>query len=921
VLGMIDGKPKAPTGTVTFVFSDIEGSTVRWDSNRDAMQAAVRRHDELMHAAIESNNGYIFKTIGDAFCAAFGAAEQALAATLAAQRSIGAEDWTAVGGLRVRMAIHTGIADERNDDYFGPTVNRVARLLAIGHGGQVLVSGAARALIEERLTPHVRLLDLGMHRLKDLSTPERVFQLGAEGLASDFPPLRSLDAVPNNLPAQITALIGRDDELAEIKDLVERSRLVTMIGPGGIGKTRTALQVAADLARDDGAWFVDLASCEDPSLVPSAVAGVFDVADEGGSIRLIDRVATALKTKKLLIVLDNCEHVVGASAEAVDRLLQACPDVRFLATSREALAIAGEEIFRMPSLPVPPEAESIAAEEAMQYGAAALFVARARAAQKSFALTDQNAPLVADIVRRLDGIALAIELAAPRIKVLTLAQLSQRLDDRLKLLTGGSRTALPRQQTLRATIAWSYDLLGDVERSVLRQSAVFRGSWTLEAVEAVWHDDAFPEEDAFDAVAALVDKSLLVVEGSDEDEHRYRLLESTREYALERLDEAGEREDASARHRAYFSERAADAGRTFWETDSDRWVGLIRRDIENYRAAINSAFASEGDREAGAAMVANLRGFWWMAARREGRALVERARSALPDDAPDSTRGLLSLASGVLADSATEAAEAIAEAERLLGEGGDHRTRAEALVALADAVGNAGKFSEAVEIAERAVESARAARIARQIGFVLSSAAYRLACAGDNERSRALFDEAEPVVRRCDDRPALARLQVIRAEILFAAGDGARALECVREAGAIYRERRNEFWLNTALLNEAAYLVAENDLDGAWSAAREALQLAQRREDAFGAAVAIGHLARVAAESDAAHAARLLGFVDAAYARVGSLREPTERRGYDRSLELIRAAAPEDRIAALMAEGAALSQQAAAEEALTIPKP
>ncbi|HTA38954.1 MAG TPA: adenylate/guanylate cyclase domain-containing protein, partial [Candidatus Acidoferrales bacterium] len=424
---MIDGKPKAPTGTVTFVFSDIEGSTVRWDSNREAMQAAVRRHDELMHAAIEGNGGYVFKTIGDAFCAAFGGAEQALAATLQAQRSIGTEDWNAVGGLRVRMAIHTGIADERNSDYFGPTVNRVARLLSIGHGGQVLVSGAARALIEERLTPHMSLLDLGMHRLKDLSTPEHVFQLGADGLASEFPPLRSLDAVPNNLPAQVSALIGRDDELVEIKELVDQSRLVTLIGPGGIGKTRIALQVAADLARDDGAWFVDLAACDDPALVPSAIAGVFNVADEGGTLRLIDRVSAALKSKKLLVVLDNCEHVVAASAESVERLLQGCSDVRVLATTREALGIAGEEIFRMPSLPVPPEGGLGTAAEVSRFGAAALFVARARAAQKSFTLTDQNASMVAEIVRRLDGIALAIELAAPRIKVLNLAQLAQRL--------------------------------------------------------------------------------------------------------------------------------------------------------------------------------------------------------------------------------------------------------------------------------------------------------------------------------------------------------------------------------------------------------------------------------------------------------------------------------------------------------------
>jgi tetratricopeptide (TPR) repeat protein len=462
--------------------------------------------------------------------------------------------------------------------------------------------------------------------------------------------------------------------------------------------------------------------------------------------------------------------------------------------------------------------------------------------------------------------------------------------------------------------------LGDVERSVLRQSAVFRGSWTLDAAEAIWRDGDFPDEDVFDTVAALVDKSLLVVEG-DEDERRYRLLESTREYASERLDESGERPAVSERHSAHFAERASSAHETFWETNSDLWMAQVRRDIENYRAAINRSLSVGGEYEIGATMVGNLRWFWSDAARREGRAFVQRARAALPASASAHTQGLLALTAGTIVESATEEMEEISKAERLLVEGGDEKTRAEVLLALAAAVGNAGELAESVEIAERAVLAARAAHIPRQMGLIFSSAAYRLSCAGKSERSRALFDEAEPLIRRSNDRPALARLQVIRAELLFAAGDGAEALKCVREAGVIYRERRNELWLSTTLLNEAAYLIVENDLNGAWSVAHEALQLAQRRDDPFMTAVAIGHLARVAAETDAPLAALLLGFVDAAYARVGSLREPTEQRGYDRSLELIRAALPEERVAALMAEGAALSPQAAAEDALAIPKP
>ncbi|HTA37882.1 MAG TPA: hypothetical protein VK760_02340, partial [Candidatus Acidoferrales bacterium] len=427
-------------------------------------------------------------------------------------------------------------------------------------------------------------------------------------------------------------------------------------------------------------------------------------------------------------------------------------------------------------------------------------------------------------------------------------------------------------------------------------------------------------EDVLDAVAALVDKSLLAVEDGD-DERRYRLLESTREFALECLDAAGEREGASERHCTYYAELAANAHEAFWETDSDQWTAAIRRDIENYRAAINWSLNHEVEYEVAATMVADLRWFWLAAAQREGRAVVERAQVILPESASVRTRGLLALTAGTLVENATVEVEEISKAERLLAAGADEKTHAEALIALAAAVGNTGKLVESVEIAERAVAAARSGGIPRQIGSMLSSAAYRMACAGDIDRSRSLFDEAEPLVRRSGDRAALARLQVIRAELLFASGDVAQALTCVREAGIIYRERRNELWLGATLLNEAAYLIAENDLAAAWGAAREVLELAQQHEDPLTAAVAIGHLARVAAEGDQASAARLLGYVNSAYARAGSLREPTEQRGYDRALELIRAALPEDRVAALMLQGAALSPRHAAEDALAIAKP
>jgi predicted ATPase/class 3 adenylate cyclase len=914
-----------PTGTVTFLFSDIEGSTARWEQHRDTMAAALARHDALMRAALEARGAYVFKTMGDAFCTAFATAPHAVAAALDAQRALAGEDFSAIDGLRVRMAVHTGIADERDGDYFGPAVNRVTRLLAVGHGGQVLISAAAKDLTEGALPDNATLLDLGMHRLRDLSTPEHVFQLNASDLRVEFPALRSLDSLPNNLPVYLTPLIGRDEELTEIKALVEQSRLVTITGAGGIGKTRTALQVAADMlvGDGDGVWFVDLATRDDPMLVPSAIAEVFNVADEGGSLRLIERVGSALKAKRLLIVLDNCEHVISAAADAADRLLHACPRIRILATSREPLGIAGEEPYRMPTLPVPQERESeeMTAERLMQYAGAALFVARAHSAQRSFRLTDENAPVVADIVRRLDGIALAIELAAPRVKVLTLQQLDQRLDERFKLLSGGSRTAQPRHQTLRALIGWSYDLLSEAEQTLLRQSSIFRGAWTLEAAEAICIDERFADRNVLDLIAALVDKSLIVVEVIGE-EQRYRLLESTRQFAAERLDEAGQRDEVAARHCRYFAGVAERAGDEYWQTDSDRWTAQVRLDLENHRVAIGWGLADDGDVEAAAANLAGLRGLWYATARREGRMLLGRAKVALADGAPARVRGLLALTEARLDYASAQSAAPATQAVRALSGGRDEVARAEALTLQGDALGRAGRLEDSVAPCEEALAAARATRTPRLIGWVLSRAAYWIGAAGDRTRARALFDEAADLLRACDDRWRLATLQWNRAEFLFGDGDDAGALACAREAESILRERGAEGDLSIVLLNAAAYLLALARLSDAWIAARESLELALRTDVGLYVAVAVGHLAHIAAETgDPQRAAKLLGYADAVYRNNGNAREPTERRGYDRALALVLAALPEERVALLMFEGAAMEQDTAVAEAMAILQP
>jgi predicted ATPase/class 3 adenylate cyclase len=562
----MDATTSLPTGTVTFLFTDIEGSTQLWEQHPDAMRLALARHDASLTAAIQSNHGHVFKTVGDAFCAAFAMAPDAIDAALAAQRHLHALQPSAVPSaaglaLKVRIALHTGAAKVRGGDYFGPALNRVARLLAIAHGGQVLLSGATQELVQDDLPPGSSLRDLGRHRLRDLQRPEQVYQLFAPDLPAHFPPLRSLEAFRHNLPVQLTSFIGRKREMAEVKRLLAESRLLTLTGSGGCGKTRLALQVAADLLEEfpEGVWLVELAPLADPGLVPQAVASVLGLREEPGR-SLTATLTDALRARSLLLVLDNCEHLLSACAQLVESLLHACPQLRVLASSREGLGIGGEQTYPVPSLSLPDPQRLPALDELQEYEAVRLFAERAGLSQPRFAVTAANAPSVVQVCRRLDGIPLAIELAAARMKALPVEKIAERLDDCFRLLTGGSRTALPRQQTLRALIDWSYNLLSEPERTLLRRVSVFAGGWTLEAAEAVCAGEAecagappgplpgIKAWEVIDLLTSLVEKSLVMYEEQG-GEARYRLLETVRQYARDRLLETGEAAAVRGRHR------------------------------------------------------------------------------------------------------------------------------------------------------------------------------------------------------------------------------------------------------------------------------------------------------------------------------------------------------------------------------------
>jgi predicted ATPase/class 3 adenylate cyclase/DNA-binding CsgD family transcriptional regulator len=529
-----------PTGTVTFLLTDIEGSTKLWEAGADETAVSVARHYELLEAAVALHGGVrpVEQGEGDSVVGAFSRASDAVAAALDVQRAFAQEPWPAGGEVRVRMALHTGEIRLRDaGNYFGPTIIRCARMRAIGHGGQTLISDATRDLVVDSLPEAAELRDLGLHRLKDLGRAERIWQLVHPDLGHEFPPLRSLGAMPTNLPAQVSSFVGRDAEIAAVRQAVRENRLVTLTGTGGCGKTRLALHAAADEldVNPDGVWCAELAAVAHGSDISQAIAGVFGLREEFGR-PLIDTLGEQLHDLDALLVVDNCEQVLDAAAQMIESLLRACPRLRVLATSREPMGVSGEVAWRVPSLD--------------RSTSVALFVDRAQQARPGFAPDAEASEAIDQIVDRLDGIPLAIELAAARVRMMHPTRIAAALDDRFRLLTGGSRTAMPRQQTLEASVAWSYELLDDDEQGLARRLSVLHG-FTLDAAEAVGCDDESDRFGVLDLLTRLVDKSLVQVDHQDP-ESRYRMLESVRQFLQARLVESGDADAVRARHFSYF---------------------------------------------------------------------------------------------------------------------------------------------------------------------------------------------------------------------------------------------------------------------------------------------------------------------------------------------------------------------------------
>jgi len=843
-----------PTGTVTFLFTDIEGSSRLWERFPVDMGPALARHDALLRAEIESHGGLVFKTVGDAFCAAFSFPGEGLEAALGAQEKLFAEDWGKVGPLRVRMGLHTGPAEFRDNDYFGGTLNRTARISSAGHGGQVLCSQVVADLLRGGM-PEVGFVSLGDFRLRNLNRVERIFQVQARGLPVSFPPLRSQQNLPHNLPVAQTSFIGRAGELEQIKDLLGKTRVLTLLGTGGTGKTRLAIEVGRELMDDfpDGVWLVELATLEKDSSLPDAVADTLGVREEPGR-PLRETLATYLCGREMLLILDNCEHIMDSVSREVAALVAGCKAVRVLATSRQALRIAGEVTF-----PVRPleafdvwrraKDKRLSTGDIAGFDAVKLFVDRAQSVVPDFRLTDENAPDIARICWRLDGIPLALELAAARLRVLTPAQISARLNDQFKLLKGNA--VLPHQQTLRALIDWSYDLLTEPEKLLFHRLGVFVGGRTIESVEAVCSDDS--AEDVLDLLQQLADKSLLFIDRDSSAGPRYTLLESVWQYAREKLKESGEMEDMQERHLRYYLQLVQDAGPHLAGPDPASHLRKLTSDALNLRYALEWAAQRPGGAEPGLQLVAGMERYWEICGNLEEASRHCEAVLARPDCAAFPHRHAHAMVS----------AGRIAWAQDRYGNGR----------ALLD---------RAIGIFEKLGDDEMAGLAGGYEGFLAFSQ-------GDRELARRLFFKASEIGQRTGNR----RLQAlaVAGEGSLAAGEGNfdLAFELKSRALEMFREIRDRWIIGYSLWGLAQAALALGRPAPAREALAEWARIARELGNQWAIPYIIQHLADAARlEGKADLAARLFGSAERQREKSGVRLSPSEQAVCDASVTALK---------------------------------
>ena len=860
------------------LFTDIEGSTRLWEQHPDRMAAALACHDALVRTLVEAHHGTLVKMIGDGAHAVFDDAHDALLAALQLQQSVVDPAATAGVTLKVRCGLHAGVVEQRDNDYFGTAVNRASRITSVAHGGQLLLSSAVADRVGERLPAQTSLRDLGSVRLRDLARPEHVYQLLHPDLRQDFPALRSLEATPNNLPQQVTSFVGHERELADVRELLGETRLLTLVGMGGIGKTRLSLQVAADVLDDypDGVWFVELAAVADPRRVPEAVATVVGVMEDAGR-PVVEALVRYVTDRQLLLILDNCEHVIGACAALAKALLQAGSRLKILTSSREQLRVAGETTYAVPALALPDLRDGIASDAVQRNDAVRLFAERAAAVRPAFRIAADNETVVAQICRRLDGIPLAIELAAARINALTVEAIAERLGDRFSLLTRGSRTALPRQRTLRALIDWSHDLLDDAEQALFARLSVFAGGMTLDAVEAVGAGEGSDATQVLDLLVALVEKSLVELDAGGA---RYRMLEIVREYAQQKLGASADGDATRTRHLAFFLRLAERAQPELWGPAQGEWLRRLDPDRDNFLAALAWCDRADDGAVHGLRMVNALQLYW------------------LP-------RGLIELGYRLTA----EALDREGARQRDL-----HRSSAQY------AASQLAYFMGSYEAARRHGEECLS--IAREFGVKVRAAAallllgYASDALGEPATAQRQFEESAALAREVGDRSRLSfalnalaghhqeRRDLNTAETLF------------EEALALARELNDQESVAIGLPNLARLLVERGAADRARVLLREGVSIAC----AIGSARAVQNVLEVAAglavlHGDWVRAVRYFGAGEAQLAQMAIKRTPEDNAVLMRSIVKARDALGDSAFLAAESAGRALTYDDAIEDA------
>ena len=867
--------PTPPSGTVTFLFTDIEGSTKLAQQYPDQWELLRARHHAILQSVVDANNGYVFQIIGDAVCAAFHTAGDALHAAIEGQHKLQTEDWGDMP-IKVRMGIHTGEAElQAKGDYHGYlAMSRVQRLMSAGHGGQVLISLVTETLLKGQLPGQTTLKDMGERRLKDLILPEHIYQLVIPNLPSDFPPLKTLDIYRHNLPAQTTTFIGREQEIAEVKQELEKHRLVTLTGSGGTGKTRLSLQVAVDLLDrfQHGIWFIELAPLTDPNLIPQTILSAIGMQEQPGRLPL-DALKEHLHEKQALILLDNCEHLVTASAQVADILLGAAPTLKILASSREALGVKGEMTYAVPPLSHPDIKHLPVIQQLSQYEAVRLFIDRAALVSPHFDMNQENAPFITQICYRLDGIPLAIELAAARVRMLSAEQISKRLDDRFRFLTGGARTALQRQQTLRATIDWSYNLLSEPEKTLLCRLAVFSGGWTLEAAEEVCSGDGIETDQILDLLSHLVNKSLVAVDKHARgDDTRYRILETVRQYAREKLFDTEETSPLRGKHLAYFVKLAEQAEPELFSSNQVLWFNKLDKDLDNFRVALEwSLRINKG--ESALRIVGSLGQFWWTHNHlKEGREWIKQATET----------------------------------------GGSNSVQAKALYWGSVLARTQEDFITARRLSNKSLELYRILAhkegMAKALG-VLGSIEY---FEKDFLAAQNAWEEALVLYRELGDRRGIARVLNNLGYSIQTQGNIEKAQEFYIECLAICRELEDKWNMQHVLFNLGLVAYEQGNMIRAREMYEETLEACRELGDKDGMAYALLTLAQVLfLEGQIVSSAQVQGRGILMLKEVGSFLEPIEQANFDKNVAALKGAMGQENYEKELEAGKALSLEQA----------